>query len=267
MRSIFNLATFNVRDLRQEFKRKSLVEDLEKYKLDVCCLQETKIHEGLDININSNRFICLPSESVHYGNGFLVASKMVSHIHKYWKVSDRISVIQFSTKDAKHRCKQRSEKAKVKQVATRNLISIVNIYAPTIERVKNSTDELDQMYTDLGTLFSELRKAASLVLIAGDFNAKVGKRYGSEVCLGRYSRGKRNNSGQVLIDFCNIHNLFICNSAFRHPARHITTWEFSREVNKKIIHIYNQIDYIICPGNRKHVLIDARSYNGTQVIE
>ena len=112
MRSIFNLATFNVRGLRQEFKRKSLAEDLEKYKLDVCCSQETKIHEGLDINIKSNRLICLPSESVHYGNGFLVASKMVSHIHKYWKVSDRISVIQFSTTDAKHRCKQRSEKQK-----------------------------------------------------------------------------------------------------------------------------------------------------------
>ena len=30
------------------------------------------------------------------------------------------------------------------------------------------------MYTDLGTLFSELKKAASLVLTPGDFNAKVG---------------------------------------------------------------------------------------------
>ena len=102
-------------------------------------------------------------------------------------------------------------------------------------------------------------------MIAGDFNAKAGKRSGNEACLGRYSRGKRNNSGQTLIDFCNIHDLFISNSAFRHPARHITTWEFPREVNNKGIHIYNQIDYIICPGNRKHVLIDAQSYGGTQV--
>lgn len=109
----------------------------------------------------------------------------------------------------------------IKQTAVRNLITIINVYAPTTERVKNDTDELDQLYTDLGNLISEFTKAASLVLIAGDFNAKVGKRSGNEECLGRYSRGKRNNSGQTLVDFCNIHNLFI--SAFQHPARHITT--------------------------------------------
>ena len=36
-------------------------------------------------------------------------------------------------------------------------------------------------------------------------------------------------------------------------------------MNNKVIHIYNQIDYIICPGKRKHVLINARSYGGRQV--
>ena len=67
------------------------------------------------------------------------------------------------------------------------------------------------------------------------------------------------------LDFCNIHDLFISNSAFQHPARHISTWEFTREVNNKVIHIYNQLDYIVCPGNRKKVLIVARSYGGMQV--
>ena len=117
------------------------------------------------------------------------------------------------------------------------------------------------MYTDLGTLFSELRKAASLVLIAGDFNAKVGNVPGVKYALEDTQEGRETTVVKYLL----IHNLFICNSVFQHPARHITTWEFSREVNKKIIHIYNQIDYIICLGNRKHVLIDARSYSGTQV--
>ena len=92
MKSVFNLATFNVRGLRQELKRKNLADDLEKCKLDVCCLQETKLHEGLDTNVKNNRLICLPSESVHYGNGFFVSSKLANHIHKYWKVSEGISV-------------------------------------------------------------------------------------------------------------------------------------------------------------------------------
>ena len=78
-----NLATFNVRGLRKESKRNNLADDLEKYKLDVCCLQETKLHEGLDRNVNNNRLICLPSESAQYGSGFFVSSKLVNHIHKY----------------------------------------------------------------------------------------------------------------------------------------------------------------------------------------
>ena len=233
--------------------------------------------------MKNNRLICLPSDSVHYGNGFFVSLKLVNHIHKYWKVSDRISVLQLRSKDLAYDSQKinetslkssvvktkavirRETKAVSKQTTVRNLITIINVYAPTTERVKNDEGELDQMYKDLGNLISELTKAASLVLIAGDFNAKVGKHSGNEACLGQYSRGKRNNSGQLLIDFCNIHDLFISKSAFQHPARHITTWEFVKKVNNKVIHIYNQIDYIICPRNRKHVLVNARSYGGTQV--
>ena len=57
---------------------------------------------------------------------------------------------------------------------------------PPTERVKNGVSELDQIYTDLKNLISEVTKAASLVLIAGDFTAKVGIRSGNEACLGRY---------------------------------------------------------------------------------
>ena len=159
------------------------------------------------------------SESVHYGNGFFVSSKLAIHIHKYWKVSDRVLVLQLRSKDLaydsqkinetslkssvvkKYTCTRRETKAVIKQTTVRNLITIINVYAPTTERVKNDEGELDQMYTDLGNLISELTKVASLVLIAGDFNAKVGKHSGNEACLGQYSRRKRNNSGQLLIDF------------------------------------------------------------------
>ena len=173
MRSVFNLATFNISGLRQEFKRENLADDLKKYKVDACCLQETKLHEGLDTNVKNNRLLCLPSESVHYGiNGFFVSSKFVNHIHKYWKVSDRISVLQIQTKDPVYECHQinetslkislvkkytctrptrRGTKTVIKQTAVRNLITIINVYAaPTTERVKNDMDELDQLYTDLG---------------------------------------------------------------------------------------------------------------------
>ena len=146
----------------------------------------------------------------------------------------------------------------------KKLITIINVYAPQSGRLRVSTEELDELYSQLNTLVNEHQnKDTALLLICGDFNAKVGKNDDSTECMGKYSRGRRNVSGQCLIDFCNTHNFFITNSAFKHKAAHITTWESTREVNNKIQRIYNQIDYIICPADQKCNLRNARSYNGT----
>ena len=53
----------------------------------------------------------------------------------------------------------------------------------------------------------------------------------------------------------------------KHPARHITTWENTRinKNNGSVTKVYNQIDYVICQTNKKHILRNARSYAGTQV--
>ena len=82
-------------------------------------------------------------------------------------------------------------------------------------------------------------------------------------CLGKFSRGQANNSGKTLKDFCRINHLFISNSAFQDPASHITTWESQIKVNNKLVKIYNQIDYIICQENQKHLLCNSRSYSNT----
>ena len=245
-----------------------------KYKVDICCTQELKIKEGIDINISKYRLIALPTESRHYGNGFIVSKKLVNNIHRYWRVSDRIAVIQFHTSENlrpknKYNVKSISDtKIQISHKTTKpkKLITIINVYAPQSGRLKISSDELDEMYNQLNTLVSEhnKNKDTSLLLICGDFNAKVGKNNDGTECLGQYSRGRRNVSGQCLIDFCNAHNFFVTNSAFKHKAAHITTWQSTRK-NKntnKVTNIFNQIDYIICPDDQKCNLRNARSYNG-----
>ena len=74
------------------------------------------------------------------------------------------------------------------------------------KNIAENVSKLDEIYTQLATLFNEF-KNTSVLLIAGDFYAKVGKSKDSEMCLGKYSRGTRNNTGQSLIDFCIIHQL------------------------------------------------------------
>ena len=46
-----SIATFNVRELTQEYKQEQLSRDMTKYKLDVISIQETKIREDVDKNI------------------------------------------------------------------------------------------------------------------------------------------------------------------------------------------------------------------------
>ena len=95
----------------------------------------------------------------------------------------------------------------------------------------------------------------------------MGKRTNNnERCLGVWSRGIRNDNGSKLIDFCEERNLIVANSCFQHPAKHITTWSQQRtDTDTGAVNtIFNQIDYIICDQNHKHILTDARSYSGTE---
>ena len=90
---VLSLATFNIRGLTEEIKKDHLASDLNRYDIDVCGLQETKISNGADVTIQGHRLICLKSECEHYGNGFMVNNRLVENIEKHWRVSDRISVI------------------------------------------------------------------------------------------------------------------------------------------------------------------------------
>ena len=296
---VFSVGTFNVRGLSDDQKKENLVKDMKKYNIDICCLQETKIKEGSDKMINGYRLITVSADIRHYGTGFIIADKWIDNISKYWKVSERISVIQIKIKD-EYKCKRISEtkiaiykdikykivynkknkqkykyrpnnfrkhlKTRIRRTNDKNLLTIINVYAPTADLVEKNEEILIEMHEQLENVINEI-KNTSLLIIAGDMNAKIGKSKGGEECCGIYSKGERNRSGQHLIDLCNIQNLFIANSAFPHAARHITTWENQRtNKNKtKLITTYNQIDYIILPQNRKHILRDARSYKGTLV--
>ena len=135
------------------------------------------------------------------------------------------------------------------------------MYAPTSERVNTDITELNELYTELRNLVVDYKKHRSLVLAAGDFNAKIGKSSTRiENCI-----GDRNINGQMLVDFCEIHQLFVGNSSFQHRPCHKTTWQNIRNVNNKIVSISTQIDYILCPRQQKHTLVDARSYAGKHV--
>ncbi|XP_057294528.1 uncharacterized protein LOC130623039 [Hydractinia symbiolongicarpus] len=245
---------------------------------------ETKIKENIDRNINDCRLICMETKNPHYGTGFIISRKWKNNIYKYWKISDRISVLQLKTKESRYESEHQGEaklkirkvshftsttinRKKTKQKLTRKdengLITIINVYALTSDIASKHPEEVDQLYHQISNIINKYKNKSLITLIAGDFNSRVGKA--KEECTGIYGKGKRNDNGQLLIDFCNINKLFLANTAFNHPAKHITTWANQRQnANKdKVITIYSQIDFIIVLQKQKHILQDARSFSGT----
>ena len=133
----FNVCSFNVRGINSDIEKDNLVIDLIKYKADVICLQETKLANGVDVNIRGQRLLCLKSDSRHYGSGFLLSKLWSDKIHRTWKVTDRICVLQLKT----------NEIYKNKEIT--KLVTIINVYGPTSQRADRDPDELDSFYTKL----------------------------------------------------------------------------------------------------------------------
>ena len=128
-----------------------MVRDIQNYDLDVCCLQETKIKEETETVIQGNTIITFSSICEHYGNGFVISKKLTNSIYKYWRVSDRICVLQIKI-DLKHDTNpkyqaMRIDDMKVKIIKTKpsRVISIINVYAPTADRAKKHPNEINNI--------------------------------------------------------------------------------------------------------------------------
>ena len=120
--------------------------------MDILCLQETKVSTKQKIQLK-NCNLHLSSKLKDYGLGFLVS--------KIWKdvcikkVSDRLAILEGSIKGSS--------------------MKVPNCYEPTqvlCNKIKESYDELlQQLKKFIKT------KDNQILLIQGDFNAKIGKNY------------------------------------------------------------------------------------------
>ena len=137
----------------------------------------------------------------------------------------------------------------------KNLLVVINAYAPHIGLVAKDDTLAEKFYSDLKSTVDNFKGMDSV--ITGDFNAKFGKHANSDDCMGSHGRGSGNQNGDFLHQFLSDNQLIAAKTFFHHRACHITTWE-DVIIKKKV---YNQIDYILLQARRKHSTINAGSYN------
>ena len=106
------IVSFNVRGLSQESNRHHLAQDLARYNIDICCLQEFKVSELSDEMEGSFRVILLPGKCRRYGLGFALNEHWTKILVTYESIDDRIAVAMF-------------------KLSERAFMKVAHVYAPT----------------------------------------------------------------------------------------------------------------------------------------
>ena len=264
MISTLSVVSWNVHGLTRELKREHLVSDAIRYGFDIIALQETKcqFYDELQLmNYSLILFEQLPQGFYHHGQGFLISPQLSKCIIDTRRISNRVSFINFRL---------------TSKNGTLTHFRIINAYGPTMENVKDGVDVSSDTNVVLDEFYADLNSALDIpahydVFIAGDFNSRLGSRSDGDVQaglsrnMGNYGVGQRNSNGQCLLNFMVEKDLFACNTSFKHPSRHITSWHgttTSRDDPDETVKYYKQIDYILCKSNYKVNVTDARSYGG-----
>ena len=97
-------------------------------------------------------------------------------------------------------------------------ITVIQVYAPT----SNAEEaKVERFYEDLQDL--ELTQKKDVLLIIGDWNAKVGSQETPGV-TGKFGLVIPNEAGQRLVEFCQENALVIANALFQQHKRRLYTW-------------------------------------------
>jgi len=185
----FKICTWNIQGkLKSRTDKNTLIEDLKFKKIHVACLQETycpdqifpqserqSTRHGALLLVNSTR-----PEERNYGLGFYVSPAWLPFLIGHKLINHRMAVIQFHLNLSKHK---------------KSLVTILNVYAPTSQRVQQHPEEATEFYDQLGPLIEEYSRKSAMFFIGGDLNSKLGTKSSPAASfLGNYGKGKRNNN-------------------------------------------------------------------------
>lgn len=232
------LGTWNVRTMFQVGKTKQIVNEMINYNIDILGVAESRWTLFGEIKTTDDYHILFSGDDVKHEKGVaLVISKRARKSLLDWQpVNNRIIKASFYSKYAK--------------------LTVIQAYAPT----NDADEELKiEFYDKLQEIVNKTPKH-NLLILMGDFNAKVGKRIVEEErAVGDEAIGQRNENGELFVSFCEVNNLIIGGSYFKHKNIHKGTWTSPDGKTT------NQIDHIAINGIFKRSLQDVRVKRGADV--
>ncbi|PSN34712.1 hypothetical protein C0J52_21184 [Blattella germanica] len=232
---VFDFVTWNIRTLYKVGAQLSVISEIEKYKMSVTAIQETRVL-GREIN-EVKKFMVLNSgktEGKHeYGVAFIVHPSFKGNIIDFKPINERICVLRVRMKFFN--------------------VAMINVYATTEDK---GPQEKDEFYYQLERVLDTLH-ANDVKIVLGDLNAKIGGEEEFRNTIGRNSLHEiSNDNGRRLIDFAESKNLIISSTQFAHKDIHKQTWRSPDVITT------NQIDHVLIDKRRASGIQDVRSYRG-----
>ncbi|KAK3514974.1 hypothetical protein QTP70_000744, partial [Hemibagrus guttatus] len=209
---------------RRERKGRELADMMERRKVDILCVQETRWKGSKARSIGAGfKLFYYGVDSKRNGVGVVLKEEFVRNVLEVKRVSDRVMSLKLEIEGV--------------------MLNVVSGYAP---QVGCELEEKERFWSELDEVMESI-PTGERVVIGADFNGHVGEENtGDEEVMGKFGVKERNLEGQMVVDFAKRMDMAVVNTYFQKREEHRVTYKSGGR--------RTQVDYILCRrGNLKEI--------------
>lgn len=222
------MATWNVRTLTDLGKLENIKQEMKRMEINILGLCEMRWLGAGSLISEDVSIIYSGGDQQRNGIGIILDQKRARSVKGFWSISDRVLLVKLEGQPIN--------------------INIIQVYAPTSE---STEEEIQKFYNDLNTAMRQC-KHHEVNIVMGDLNAKVGEEQDTDV-TGKFGLGRRNERGEMLVDWARNNNMIIGNTWCHQHPRRLWTWKSPDNKTR------NQIDYIMINKRFKNSLRSVKT--------
>ncbi|XP_062866594.1 uncharacterized protein LOC134329279, partial [Trichomycterus rosablanca] len=227
------VATLNVGTMTG--KGRELADMMQRRKVDVLCVQETKWRGSKAYSIGAGfKLFYHGVDRKRNGVGVVLKEELAKNVVEVKRVSDRVMCLKVEVEGM--------------------MLNVVSGYAPQVGCEK---EEKEKFWRDLDEVIESIPKEERVV-IGADLNGHVGEgNRGDEEVMGRFGVKERNQEGQMVVDFAKRMEMAVVNTYFQKREEHRVTYKSGGRSS--------QVDYILCRRGNLTEIGDCKVVVGESV--